>query len=92
MAVDAVGQVWSGLFDGARRGRYTPGGRVGREITLPVSRPTSCIFGGPDLDVLYVTTATFRLSEDDRAKQPLAGSVLAVHAGVAGLPAPRFAG
>lgn len=92
MTVDAEGCLWSAIFDGAKLVRYTPEGRVEREIALPVSRPTSCIFGGPALDVLYVTTATFRLSDADRAKQPLAGSVLAVDAGVAGLPEARFAG
>jgi sugar lactone lactonase YvrE len=92
MTVDVEGHLWSTIFDGAKLVRYTPEGQVEREIALPVTRPTSCIFGGPALDVLYVTTATFRLSEADRAGQPLAGSVLAVHVGVAGLPETRFAG
>ena len=50
------------------------------------------ILGGPDLDVLYVTTASQRMSAEERAKQPLAGALLAMEAGVGGLPEVRFAG
>ncbi len=80
------------MFDAGRLMRFDPDGRPMEEVALPVTRPTSCVFGGPALDVLYVTTATFRLSEVDRAREPLAGSVLAVDPGVAGLPETRFAG
>jgi L-arabinonolactonase len=90
--VDAEGFLWSARFDGGRVVRYAPDGRVDREIALPVSRPTSCMFGGPGLDALYVTTATFRLPEERRAREPWAGGLLAVDAGVRGLPEPRFAG
>jgi sugar lactone lactonase YvrE len=92
MTVDAEGFLWSTQFAGSRVVRYTPDGRVDRVIELPVSRPTSCVFGGAALDVLYVTTATFRLPEPERAQQPAAGGILAVHVGVKGLPEPRFGG
>jgi sugar lactone lactonase YvrE len=59
---------------------------------MPVQRPTSCAFGGENLDILYVTSASFNLSEQQRAAAPLAGSLFAVDAGVKGLPEPRFAG
>jgi sugar lactone lactonase YvrE len=39
-----------------------------------------------------VTTATQRLSPEDLAQQPLAGSLLALRPGVKGLPEGRFAG
>ena len=63
-----------------------------RVVELPVQRPTSCAFGGDGLDTLYVTSASIRLSEADRAKGPLAGGLFAVRVGVRGLPEPRFAG
>jgi len=90
--VDAAGFLWNAEWDGGRVVRYAPDGRIDRVIELPVSRPTSCAFGGPNLDVLYVTTATFRLDREERARQPLAGGLLAVDVGVCGLPEPRFAG
>ena len=61
-------------------------------IDLPVSQPTSCAFGGPGLKTLYVTTARQKLSPEALAGQPLAGSLLALDVGVAGLPEPAFAG
>jgi sugar lactone lactonase YvrE len=92
MTVDAEGCLWSAQWMAGRLVRYAPDGRVERVVELPVSRPTSCIFGGPALDVLYVTSATFRLPDAERAQQPAAGGILALHVGVKGLPEPRFAG
>ena len=90
--VDAEGCLWSARHGGGRVTRYTPDGRIDREIALPVSQPSCCAFGGPDLGTLFVTTARNGLSADDLAKQPLAGAVLALEPGVRGLAEPRYAG
>lgn len=90
--VDADGCLWNAEYGAARLVRYTPGGKVDRTIELPVDNPTCCCFGGPGLDELYITSARQRLSAGDLARQPLAGSVLAVRPGVRGLPESRFAG
>jgi len=90
LTVDADGCVWGVKWDGWRVVRYTPAGRVDREIALPVQQPTSCAFGGPDLDVLFVTSAREGLSEAALAEQPLAGSVFAIDAGTQGLPEPVY--
>ena len=90
--VDADGFLWNAHFDGWRLTRYAPDGRVDRVIGLPVQRPTSCAFGGDNLDILYVTSASARLTEAELAKGPLAGGLFAVSVGVRGLPEPRFAG
>jgi len=92
LAVDAGGCVWSVKWDGWRVVRYTPDGRVDREITLPVQQPTSCAFGGSGLDVLFVTSAREGLSPAALTEQPLAGSVFAVDVGVQGLPQPLYRG
>jgi len=88
--VDRDGYLWSAEYDGWRLTRYAPDGRIDRVVELPVQRPTSCMFGGPSLDILYVTTAKQRLSEAELARQPLAGALLALDVGVRGLPEPRF--
>jgi sugar lactone lactonase YvrE len=54
--VDADGCLWSVRWGGGRVVRYTPDGAVDRIVELPVAHPTCPAFGGPDLDVLYVTT------------------------------------
>lgn len=92
LTVDKEGFLWNGHWGGGRITRYDPAGKIEREILLPVQNVTSCIFGGPDLDELYITTAWFLLSEEDRAKQPLAGDLFRVRPGVKGLPDPKYLG
>jgi sugar lactone lactonase YvrE len=92
MTVDAQGFVWSAQFDRWCVNRYAPDGTLERSVRLPVQRPTTCMFGGPDLATLYVTSARMDLSEDALAAQPRAGGVFAIDAGVRGLAEPRFAG
>lgn len=90
--VDADGGLWNAQYGGGRLVRYAPTGKVDRVVDVPVANPTCCAFGGDDLGTLYVTTATQRLSPEDLAQQPLAGSLLALRPGVKGLPEGRFAG
>ncbi|HEY4203172.1 MAG TPA: SMP-30/gluconolactonase/LRE family protein [Devosiaceae bacterium] len=92
LTVDSQGFVWSAQWDGWCVTRYDPDGQVERVINLPVPRPTSCIFGGPGLDTLYVTSARIRLSAQQLLEAPLSGSVFAVDTGVPGLPESSFAG
>lgn len=91
-AVDAEGYLWNAQWGGARIVRYSPEGKVDRVIQMPVEQPTSCAFGGRNLDTLYVTSAWDELSEAARAKQPLAGGLFAIDVGVKGLELPVFRG
>jgi sugar lactone lactonase YvrE len=90
--VDADGCYWSARWHGGRVVRFTPSGTVDRIVHLPVSRVTMCAFGGPDLRTLFITTARENMTATELADEPLAGSLFAVQADVAGLPEPRFAG
>ena len=90
--IDSEGFLWSAGYNGWRIVRYAPDGRVDRTIDMPMQCPTSCAFGGPDLDILYVTTARQRFTEAQLATQKMAGALLALDVGVRGLPEPRFAG
>jgi sugar lactone lactonase YvrE len=91
-AVDENGLLWNAQWGGWRIARYAPDGQVERTVEMPVSQPTSCAFGGPDLDILFVTSAREGLSPKALAKQPLAGSLFAFRPGVRGLPLPEFQG
>lgn len=53
-------------------------GNLIKAVPIPASRVTSVMFGGPNLDILYVTTSRFGLSGEQKKQQPLAGSVFAV--------------
>ena len=54
--LDAEGCLWSAIVGGSSLARYAPDGALKRVVNLPASHPTSVAFGGPNLDVLYVTT------------------------------------
>ena len=90
LTVDSEGYVWCALFGGFRVVRYDPSGKIDREILLPVSHPTSCIFGGETLNELYITTA--RLTDEQSQTYPLAGDLFRVKTDVKGLPEPKFGG
>jgi sugar lactone lactonase YvrE len=90
-AVDAEGFVWNAEFNGGRLLRYAPDGSIDRVIALPVDRPTCCAFGGPDLDILFITSTSQNMTEAERQAHPMAGALMAIHPGVRGLPEPRFA-
>jgi sugar lactone lactonase YvrE len=90
--VDAEGCVWVALHGGWGLNRYSPQGELVAEVRLPVAKVTSCCFGGPELRDLYVTTRRDGLSDAEVARQPLAGALLSLDVGVAGLPTDAFAG
>jgi sugar lactone lactonase YvrE len=92
MAIDAEGCLWNARWDGGGIARFAPDGRLDRFVATPVSRPTSCAFGGPDLSLLYVTSARIGLNAAALAREPLAGDVLVLSPGVRGLPQRRWAG
>lgn len=88
--IDVDGCLWNARWDASELLRITPDGRIDRRVPMPVQRPTSCIFGGPNLDILFVTSATNGLSEDARAKAPLSGSVFAITGLGQGLATPLW--
>lgn len=89
--VDADGCYWAALFRGGAVAQFDPDGRLVRHIRLPVSNPTMCAFGGPELDILYVTSASRFLDAAALRDQPLAGRLFAIGGlGVRGLPEPKF--
>jgi sugar lactone lactonase YvrE len=57
LAVDVAGGVWVAQWGGGVVSRFHPDGTLDQVIELPHRHVTSCAFGGPDLDQLYITTA-----------------------------------
>jgi sugar lactone lactonase YvrE len=85
MTIDSEGNLWVAFWDGwAVRCFSGHDGTLLDEIAVPVARPTSCAFGGPDMRHLYITTARIELDEAALAEQPLAGSLLVVEPGPVG--------
>ena len=91
MTIDTDGYLWVAFWGGWRIRRVSPSGEVVSEIGLPVSQVSSCAFGGPDLDELYVTSARAGLGEGVE-REPHAGGLFRVRPGARGFPTDAFAG
>ena len=88
--VDADGCLWNARWDGGCVVRFNPRGEVDTVIDLPVAKVTSCAFAGARLDDLYITTATYGMSEADLAAGPEAGNLFVCRPGAKGLLSPEF--
>ena len=79
---DAEGFIWAALSGAGRVVRIHPeSGRVDLVVHLPVKSPTSCTFGGPELNTLFITT-----------RGPDGGGLysLVLPFGIRGLPEPEL--
>jgi sugar lactone lactonase YvrE len=75
-SMDSEGYLWNCRYGGGCIVRVTPDGKVDAVIDMPVSNITTCVFGGPDLKTLYVTTA--------RGPERLSGSLFTIETDVKG--------
>ena len=89
--VDADGCYWLAHIYGWKVARYTPKGKLDREIQLPFPKPSMCAFGGSKLDTLYITSIS---TKDDKSngENKYSGGLFAVNPGVSGIPEPNFLG
>lgn len=88
MTIDEEGMLWVAFYDGASVRRFDPKtAKVIQEVELPVSKVTSCAFGGAELDRLFITTASQQGSEE-----PHAGGLFVVEPGLRGVEAFSFGG
>jgi len=93
LTVDSEGFVWSARWGGWKIVRYDPAGKIEREVSIPAARVTSVMFGGPNLDELYVTSARLGFDETtDNETQPHAGGLFRLNPGVQGLPETEYGG
>ncbi len=89
---DTDGHVWSAIWGGNRLTRFSPEGDISLEFELPVPQPTCPVFGGEELDLIFVTTATDGLSDEMLEAYPASGRllILAAPESVTGLPGYRY--
>lgn len=92
MTVDSEGCLWIAFWDGWCVRRYSPRGEWLQTLQMPVARPTSCAFGGPRLDQLYISSASIDLDQRATEMQPNAGGLFMVRPGVGGIEEVPFAG
>jgi sugar lactone lactonase YvrE len=91
--LDSEGMLWVALWQGGAVSRWNPEtGELLQVVKVPAPNVTSCAFGGPNLDRLYITTARNGMSDQALAEHPLAGGVFFADVSATGLPAFAFAG
>ena len=90
LCVDREGFLWVAHWDGWRVSRFDPQGRRERDLRVPVPRPTSLCFGGPNLDRLYITSSAMELDGAALAAAPLSGSLFVHEPGVTGFAPHSF--
>ena len=86
-AVDHEGKVWNCRHGGRCILAFSASGEAVRKIDMPVTHITNCVFGGDDLQTLYVTTASLGAPRGEQ----LAGNLLSIRMDVRGIPPYRFA-
>lgn len=90
LTVDASGDLWVAIYGGGRVQRYAPDGELRQELLVPAEQTTCCAFGGPGLNLLYVTTATENWTDEQRLAEPAAGLVYRFNTEATGRPAAPF--
>ena len=81
LTVDASGDLWVAIYGGGRVQRYAADGELLEELLVPAEQTTCCAFGGPGLNLLYVTTATENWTDEQRLAEPAGRARLPVQHG-----------
>ena len=82
MTVDSEGYVWSARVLTGQMHRYSPSGELALSIDFPCDMVSSAVFGGENMEDLYVTT----ISADDRETHgPGAGALYRIRTGIEGI-------
>ena len=92
MCTDSQGRLWVAGFLGKSVVCWDPitGQRLD-QVDIPAMRVTSCCFGGPNFDWLYVTSARYMAGNKELAELPNSGGIFVIKGlGVKGRPAHRF--
>lgn len=86
MTIDENDMLWVGMWNGNAIAHFNPKtGELIDKIKVPAHNVTSCAFGGKNLDILYITTSSLDMSEEEQKAYPLAGSIFKAKPGVKGV-------
>ena len=81
MTVDSEGYVWAAIWYGGMIVRLDPDGKEERRINFPAKQTSSAMFGGKDLNELYVTTAKFGTGRNETTGMEPSGYDMDAHRG-----------
>lgn len=87
LTIDDENFIWLAVWGGAKVLRISPDGEVDKTITFPTSQITSCVFGGSEMNILFVTSASVgkNTSQDVNA-----GNLFSVKTNKKGSTSPHF--
>ena len=91
-ACDMEGYYWSAGISSGMLNRWSPDGKLDRQIPMPCTSPTMPCFGGPDMKTIYVTSLRHNVSAERLAAKPLSGGIFALKVDVPGVPVATFKG
>ena len=93
MTSDSQGNLWIAMWGGAQVTKWNPHtGQLLEQIPVPVLQPSSCVFGGKNMNELFITSARKGLDDAALSKYPLSGGVFRVETNIEGMPMFEFAG
>jgi len=91
MAIDENDNLWVGMWNGNAVLCFdSQTGKILKRVNVPAHNVTACAFGGPNLDQLFITTSSNDMTEEEKKKFPLAGSLFFVKPGVRGVKSNSF--
>lgn len=93
MTSDIEGNLWIAIWGGAQVTKWNPNtSKLLEQIPIPALQTSSCIFGGNEMNELYVTSARVGMSATDLNKYPLSGGLFKISTKVQGIPTFEFRG
>ena len=92
MTSDMEGNLWIAMWGGARVTRWKPNGVLLEQFGIPALNVTSCVFGGSDMNELFVTTARVGMDGPALKKYPQAGGIFRMQTNLRGMPTFEFGG
>jgi sugar lactone lactonase YvrE len=93
MTSDTQGNLWIAMWGGAQVTKWNPNTRqLLEQIPVPAKNVSCCVFGGKNMNELYITSARVGLDEDALKQYPLTGGVFRLETNVEGMQSFKFAG
>ena len=93
MTSDTQNNLWIAMWGGAKVTKWNPNtGQLLEQIPVPAKNVSSCVFGGKNMNELFITSARVGLDEDTLKQYPLTGGVFRLETNVEGMPSFEFTG
>ena len=89
LAVDVEGGVWVAAAMGGEAVHFRNDGTLDRRIKVPLNMPSSVVFGGRDMQDLYIVSGDERYFGEDPIEPPPRATIYRTRSAIPGLPVPK---